>query len=427
MKLKKWLALGLTLAMAGSVLSLVACGDEEDKPGPTPTPPVDEIIDDSDQATEGLEYTEVYENGKFVGYSVGIGTAFEEEYIYVPAIWEGERVVSVGVEPSTYLKLMQEADFDNLEAEDKIAFMQKYAITYSNTLTSIHLPDSLKYFGYAAFMVCPALQEIAIPKNVTEINDYTFYHDISLSKVTFATDAKLDYIGAWAFYNCISLSKIYLPDSLNDIDMYAFAMSGDYNVYELYGLSDIDLGTGVSSIGEGAFYRCGLTSVSIPDSVADIGEKTFSECAFLKSANIGSGVRVIPNEMFYGCGQLTTVRMTGARKIEEKVFVGCEALTAVNFGEHLESVGFSAFFGCSSLAKVVLPDSIQTIANAAFQACRALEEVTLGANIWDIGQYAFDKGNGVLPGKIYYNGTEAEYAHVGGAGKPMAPLVTFLK
>lgn len=431
MKLKKWLALGLTIAMAGSVFSLVAC-DEGQKDPPPPTPPIDdEIEDDSHLATPGLEFTEVYENGRFVGYSVGIGTATEAESIYVPAIWEGERVVSVGVEPNTFSKLMSEADYYNMDADDAVAFMQKYTISYTEYLQSITLPDTLKYLGYGAFVNCLSLQEITIPKNITAINDYTFMYDISLNKVTFQSNDKLESIGASAFLDCISLSTITLPDSVIEIGDSAFQIDGavaDWvQTFDLHGLSSIDLGASVSSIGTEAFKGSGLTSISLPDSVSDIGESAFTECLFLESARLGSGVRVVPEKMFRSCGALTSVYMTGVRKIEEEAFFGCEKLASVYFGEYLESIGYAAFWACAALTKVELPDTIQTIANAAFQTCRSLEEVTLGANIWDIGQYAFDKGNGAMPSKIYYNGTEAEYAHVGGAGKPMAGLVTFLK
>lgn len=431
MKLKKWLALGLSIVMAGSMFALVAC----DETPINPNPPVGgddepELIDDSDDATEGLVYTEVVENNKTIGYSVGIGTAIEESSIYVPMMWDDLPVLSVGVEASTFLQLLEDSQFETMLPTDQITFMQQYTISYTDYVTEIHLPATLKYFGYGAFMQCTALQKIEIPKRITEIPDYTFQYNLALEEVRFASNERLDYIGGWAFYDCISLKKIELPDSLNEIDEYAFAQSGNYKEWGFIttGLETIDFGTGVSSIGEGAFHSCNaLTFVNLPDSVVDLGDKAFYTCTALTTLRIGSGLRIIPNSAFWGCKALKTVKLTAPRRISEEAFLGCEALESIDFGESLEMIDKSAFWACGALKKVVLPDSIQTVGNAAFQACRALEEVTLGASIWDIGQYAFEKANGVMPEKIYYNGTQTEYAHVGGEGKPYASLVTFLK
>ena len=418
MKLKKWLALGLALTMASSAFALVACNET---PTPKPKPDGDdELIDDSHLATPGLEFTEAYEGDKFIGYSVGIGTAYEAESIYVPMMWDDEPVVSVGVEADAFLKLMRESNFDTMTEENQINFMRQYAITYADDLMSIHLPSTLKYFGYAAFMLCPSLLEIKIPKNIKEIPDYTFYYDVSLTKVTFESNDKLEYLGAWSFYNTVNLTSVTLPSSVEEIDMYAFAASGDYAQFGMYGLEEIDLGESLESIGEGAFFACGLKSIDIPDSVTEMGEQAFYTCPALKTVRVGKGLRTIPEKAFWSCSSLTTVNLTAVKKIEEQAFAACQALTNINFGDKLEIIEEQAFWACNTLEQIVLPDTIQTVGSAAFQSCSKLDKVWLGSSIWLIEKSAFSVGPGmgeVPPKYVYYNGTRSEWGHVSGEGK----------
>ena len=438
MKLKKWLALGLTFALAASsVFALAACDNDTPTPddddnkqgniGDNPGGDNDNIVyaQDFDEATEGLVYTEVYDNNNAViGYSVGIGTATEETSIYVPAVYEdGKPIISIGVDTRTFEKMLHSSGFDAMSTAEQISYMQQYTISYTEQLTSIHLPETLKSFGYAAFMQCYALQEIEIPKRITEIPDYTFMLNISLSKVTFAANDKITYIGGWAFYDCISLSDITLPDSVDDIDQAAFSMSGTYDAYGK-GLSTIDFGTGVGSIGKEAFRGCGLTTITLPDSLAEMDESAFYLCRALKSVRIGKGLRTIPKEAFWGCEGLTTVSLGAVRRIEENAFSSCTALTSINFGDSLEIIGTTAFFACTALEKVVLPDSIQQVGRYAFQACSKLEYVWLGSNLWNVEENAFaSKGNNMMPGHFYFHGTSTEYAAVEGSGKPNSSIV----
>ena len=118
-----------------------------------------------------------------------------------------------------------------------------------NNLTSIVIPDSIKYIGNSAFKYCSSLSSVDIGDSVTSIGD-------------------------GAFEGCYSLTSIVIPDSIKYIGNSAFKYCSS--------LSSVDIGDSVTSIGDGAFEGCySLTSIVVPNSVTSIGELSFSECPSL--------------------------------------------------------------------------------------------------------------------------------------------------
>ena len=421
MKLRKWLIFALCLVMAFGVFTLVACNDD---PGPDPDVPED------DYATPGLLYNPIRNlEGDITGYTVGLGNV-EAEEIVVPKYHSGKPVVSVGIDAEDLLHLMQDYGVAEMTPSLQKAFFRQYSICYSDTITKITLPDSLQSLGYGAFIGNTNLKEITVPGSVESITDYAFSQCFALEEVNFVDEGNLFYIGYRAFYDCLRLSQLELPDSVETIDDRAFERTAEFKDYG-DGLQTIKLGSGLTSIGEYAFYRCyGLTEIEIPNSVREIGEYAFSECENLKTVKIGSGMKTIPGYLCWASGVETLIISDGVLKIDEQAFFGCESLTTVELGNTLEEICSAAFWACKSIEKIVLPDSCTTVGSAAFELCSKLKEVTLGHDIIFIDSNAFSVAGGMgvsYPEKIYYNGTYAEYEHVGGNGAPPASMVSFLK
>ena len=131
----------------------------------------------------------------------------------------------LGSDTNPYLALItsRSSTVTSYEIHPDTRILAEYAIAACNKLTSITIPDSVKFIGMGAFD-----------------NDY------SLASVTFGNGAVS--IGEIAFYGCTKLTSVHI-------------------------------GSGVVSIGEGAFRYCtGLTSVSIADSVTSIGKNAFEYC-----------------------------------------------------------------------------------------------------------------------------------------------------
>ena len=160
----------------------------------------------------------------------------------------------------------------------RITAIAEGAFRYSESLTSITLPDSITTIGKNAFANCPKLRTINLPDGVTEI-------------------------GAGAFYYCKALTKLEIPVATAKIGDDAFHYSGITTLTVAKGnlvyhsqnnaiihtesktliratkkTTEIPNDGSVTVIGKGAFYGIwGISKLTIPEGVTEIGDKAFYE------------------------------------------------------------------------------------------------------------------------------------------------------
>ena len=269
------------------------------------------------------------------------------------------------------------------------------AFADSTLLTSITIPDSVKYIEMGAFASCTSLTDIVLPASL----------------ITIDTEA---------FRNCTSLTSVTIPDGVTDIGSYAFASCS--------ALTKISLPDSVVVIGDRAFFDCPLLkSVTVPASVTDIGEYAFGyhydddwyytktdgfKINYTKSTvghlyatqNGFSDETCLLTEQHSGSSSLKITKYAGydteyaipaeidGKKITEigyNAFENCTSLTSVTIPDGVTSIGVEAFNRCTSLMDIVLPDSLTNIGNGAFANCTSLKSVTIPAGVTNIGEYAF--------------------------------------
>lgn len=124
----------------------------------------------------------------------------------------------------------------------------------NKNITSVNIPDGIKYIRAQAFAYCEDLKKINIPNSV-------------------------NVIGISAFEGCKSLTTVDIPDSIKAIEQGLFKLCDK--------LTTVNIPNSVTLINISAFLGCkSLTKVNIPNSVTEIEDFAFKDCDNLKSVHI---------------------------------------------------------------------------------------------------------------------------------------------
>ena len=207
-----------------------------------------------------------------------------------------------------------------------------------------------------------------------------------------------------------SIGTLYIPSG---IYLSSNALSGCTS-------SNVVIESGRSSLPSKLFYgNTHVVTISIPDSVASIGTACFSGCSKLISASMPSGITEIPERCFAGCSSLSGVSIpSGIIRIGTSAFTGCRNLKSIDFNTSLKEIGNNAFADCPSLAeittdrtvtfpnvtsigaqafygtaiaRIIIPDSVETLGVGTFSSCLSLTEVYIGDNVKEIPESCFTR------------------------------------
>ncbi len=301
-------------------------------------------------------------------------------------------------------------------------------------LKNVVLPKSVTALPEAVFYGCSDLSGIEISGTLTTFGNYSFagcrsLESIDLSKATPTSVAtgmfdgcekladvklntgKLTSISKYAFRNCTSLVSEVPEDAPEGAKISAFPFTSL---------------TKVTSFGESSFEGCtGLTKLETATLASatgkiTIGVSAFRGCSSLTSVTLSKNVTTINTSAFGSCAKLTTFNTDVNTNFEAKnglLYKADGTIICIPAGLVIEDntialgeddkIGAGALDGCVNLKKLVLPESITTIASKYFQNATYLEEIVISSNTESIGDYAFD-GSGLK--KITYNGYESDEA-----------------
>lgn len=277
-------------------------------------------------------------------------------------------------------------------------------------ITSIVIPSQIECngtiykvtsIGEGAFMRCPSIVSVTIPKSVTSIDEDAFW---------------------W----CDSLLTVHIPNTVTSIGKEAFSYCRS--------LKFIKLPYNLTTIGEQAFFAClSLDSVIIPKSVKNIGEEAFRQCTSLKFIKVEDGnsvynshencnaiIKTSNNALIVGCQN--TIIPYNVRSIEDWAFNWCESLTSIFIPKSVTTIGEGAFAGCLGLKHIqvelgnptydsrencnaiiktttntlvvgchntIIHNSVTTISEGAFGYCKTLKSITIPKSVKYIERGAF--------------------------------------
>ena len=214
------------------------------------------------------------------------------------------------------------------------------------------------------------LTSITIPEQITEIGDYAFYGNPTLTTVNF--HAGITRIGMGAFYETL-LTRVNIPNPDCEIGNSCFSNSQ---------VSSITLPQGMKKLGSFVFFYCtNLTSLTLPEGMEEIGKMCFSSCA-LTSVNLPStlvkldtcalqdnpftsinlkNVKFVGRQAFSQCTNLTSVTSNGTlEEIDGAAFTRCP-LTTAYLPENLLTINMNAYFRCTNLNSFTVPTTVTTI------------------------------------------------------------------
>ena len=145
------------------------------------------------------------------------------------------------------------------------------------------IPNSIQAIEDYAFQNCKDLKAIIIPETVNQIGGYAFSGS-GLTTIDIPNSVKWIFSGA--FMDCENLTSIILPNSITTIMHNTF--SGCIS------LSSIEMPETVTSIESSAFHSCrGLNKITVPQNVTTIGEYAFEGCISLSSIVLPPNIKDI--------------------------------------------------------------------------------------------------------------------------------------
>lgn len=252
--------------------------------------------------------------------------------------------------------------------DNGITIIADYAFEkIASKITSINIPNTVKYIGSGVFSGCSSLTFITIPDGVYEIGNNAFSCCSSLE--TIRIPDSVHRIGTGAFYACDTLKTVILSGNITSLQNTIYT----------------------EEPANGFFGRCkSLESIFIPASVKQIDAGTFENCTSLVSIvvhpdnpvydsreNSNAIIEKHTNKLIAGCYK--TIIPIGVKSIGTAAFSCCESLNAIEIPETVTSIGDRAFWYCSSLVSISLPSKITDFSwrkeyySTVFHGCESLQ------------------------------------------------------
>lgn len=168
----------------------------------------------------------------------------------------------------------------NLDTKNKVAEVTYGKTNYEGDIT---IPSKVTYNNIEYDVICVG---------------YDAFHESEITSLKLPNSIK--YVCYNAFYGCSLMKSIDLGNSLLYIGSCAFEKN--------YSLSSISIPESVTRIDDAAFDHCrSLLSIVIPNSIEIIIGSTFNDCEKLEKVTIGTNVKKIEYAAFAQCPSLLDV------------------------------------------------------------------------------------------------------------------------
>ena len=232
-------------------------------------------------------------------------------------------------------------------------------------LEELVIPDSINTIESYSFYGFDCIKNLILPSNVIELKNYCFSCCSSLKSIFISKEIKV--IGKYTFNLSESISNIFYEGNIEDWNNITFSTYSSNPMYYAEDFNCLDVN----------------------------GELTFNNMKFskLNKLIISESFEIVNDYVFYGFNDLEEIVVplntkyyydSFSKMNAKKCTVPYEFLTYLNFEAVYElvllngnTIDSKLFNNCSNLKRIILPNSIYSIASGAFSGCSSLEFVEL--------------------------------------------------
>lgn len=360
---------------------------------------------------------DTYEHGAFAPHTLAHGICSDCGFVEYSS---GLDFVSLG-DGTCYVAGIGKCEDDEIliprksPGRDTVIGIGEYAFEKCKDITYVRIPESVEYIGYAAFVECTKLSNIAIAEDnsLESIGAYAFANCNALESIDFLNNSKVTSIPNYTFYACHGLRKLVVPAGITELGVCSFGYCG--------GITEVSFAEGseITAVGEAAFMGCpSIYSVELSHSITSIESEAFVGANNLVSITVPATVASIADNAFAGCLKLveiinhSSVEITlgeknteytkevhsGESKIDVRDGYVFYSYGGVNYllgyrgeesvlvlPESYNGQGYEIYqyFLCENktVCKIVIPDAVTAISKNAFTMCSSLSQVEFGENI----------------------------------------------
>ncbi len=217
------------------------------------------------------------------------------------------------------------------------------AFEYCVNLTSIQLPNTLRFIGFSAFWGCCNLTSIKLPDSVEVIESFVFEGCSGLTE--FALPASLKTIQYLVFHGCFNLNPKLITGPQNVLDI-----ATEAKVFDDVSAIILEL--------NGVYYEL---------------DKSGEAYAIRCNENLKGDI-TIPEKVVHDGVEYKVTQIQGA-------FSNNQDITSVVLPETLKEIKKYSFLRCVNLRHVTLPASLEKIGLMAFDMCYKLEPLEIPENV----------------------------------------------
>ena len=215
--------------------------------------------------------------------------------VIIPDTLDGHKVISIGKNNSS---LDNSLFYTSIGGED-----------YWDNITSITVPEGVKYINDDAFSGYKKLERVILPDSIVYIGDDAFRSSSNLAYINSDVEGKvvmpknLQYYGESIFAYDDKINAFEFPQQINYIQ--------DWTFYATEGFSNLTIPGQFEYIGEGAFADSEIENLTIEDGVKIIKDDAFEMNESLKKVNLADSVISIGKNAFYLCKSLSEFNYNG--------------------------------------------------------------------------------------------------------------------